>query len=284
MFPGYPASDMRVEIIEGELYIDEIKANQRRIGPLACCINGPHANPTTKIQNAFRWIIGCNHHRRPAVEEAAPQVMVHSIAVKEVPVIGNWIGRLSWRVIVVFVTTLVYKLVLFSPGLCRGKGGTNAHVKKSLGGIANIEGYEASRSWDEEDEGIKRVEIVWKPCRKEAYLWCGWNGTTVGQNHTIAHDNKTTFSSERASFVLSLNPPTTWVITDSSAFVYSINNTPLRPSPRQRCNDSQFHFNLINCPIGRTMMRLRWRQYSNVRLSQPGVLHPFLILCPQSHD
>lgn len=83
MFPGYPASDMRVEIIEGELYIDEIKANQRRIGPLARCINGPHANPTTEIQNPFRWIIGCNHHRRPAVEEAAPQVMVHSIADRE---------------------------------------------------------------------------------------------------------------------------------------------------------------------------------------------------------
>lgn len=44
MFPGYPVSDMRVEIIEGELYIDEIKANQCRIGPLARCINGPHAN------------------------------------------------------------------------------------------------------------------------------------------------------------------------------------------------------------------------------------------------
>jgi hypothetical protein len=39
---------------------------------------------------------------------------------------------------VVFVTTLVYKLVLFSPGLCRGKGGTNAHVKKSLGDIAGM--------------------------------------------------------------------------------------------------------------------------------------------------
>jgi hypothetical protein len=60
------------------------------------------------------------------------------LPVKEILVIGNWIGRLSWRVIVVFATTLVYKLVLFSPGLCRGKGGTNAHVKKkSLGGIAN---------------------------------------------------------------------------------------------------------------------------------------------------
>lgn len=82
-------------------------------------------------------------------------VELRELPVKEVPVIGNWVGRLSWRVIVVFVTTLVYKLVLFSPGLCRGKGGTNAHEKKSLGGIANIEGYEASRSWDEEDERIK---------------------------------------------------------------------------------------------------------------------------------
>jgi hypothetical protein len=44
MFPGYPASDVRFEIIERELYIDEIKANQRRIGPLARCINGPRAN------------------------------------------------------------------------------------------------------------------------------------------------------------------------------------------------------------------------------------------------
>jgi hypothetical protein len=79
----------------------------------------------------------------------------------------------------VFVTTLVYKLVLFSPRLCRGKGGTNAHVKKSLGGIANNEGYEASRSWDEEDERIKRVEIV-----SEGSLLVVWNYTTVGQNHT----------------------------------------------------------------------------------------------------
>ena len=38
----------------------------------------------------------------------------------------------------VFATTLVYKLVLFSPGLRRGKGGTNAHVKESLGDIANM--------------------------------------------------------------------------------------------------------------------------------------------------
>jgi hypothetical protein len=123
------------------------------------------AYPTTEIQNPFWWIIGCHHHRRPAVEEASPQVMVNSIAdrerfrrpaervlvefrespVKEVPVIGNWIGRLSCRVIMVLVTTLVYKLVLFSPGLCRRKGGTNAHVETSLGGIANNEGYEASK-------------------------------------------------------------------------------------------------------------------------------------------
>ena len=44
MFPGYPTSDVRFEIIERELYVDEIKANQRRIGPLARCINGPRAN------------------------------------------------------------------------------------------------------------------------------------------------------------------------------------------------------------------------------------------------
>jgi hypothetical protein len=44
MFPGYPASDVRLKIIERELYIDEIKANQGRIGPLARCINGPRAN------------------------------------------------------------------------------------------------------------------------------------------------------------------------------------------------------------------------------------------------
>lgn len=124
----------------------------------------------------------------------------------------------------VFVTTLVYKLVLFSPRLCRGKGGTNAHVKKSLGGIANNEGYEASRSWDEEDERIKRVEIV-----SEGSLLVVWNYTTVGQNHTIAHDN-TTFSSERAtlylqSLVLSFKSPTTWLITNSSA--WSIQSTTL---------------------------------------------------------
>jgi len=44
MFPGYPASDMRLEIFEGELHIDEIKANQRCIGPLPRCINSPHAD------------------------------------------------------------------------------------------------------------------------------------------------------------------------------------------------------------------------------------------------
>jgi hypothetical protein len=126
---------------------------------------------------------------------------------------------------VVFVTTLVYKLVLFSPRLCRGKGGTNAHVKKSLGGIANNEGYEASRSWDEEDERIKRVEIV-----SEGSLLVVWNYTTVGQNHTIVHDNNTTFSSEHAtlslqSLVLSFKSPTTWLITNSPA--WSIQSTTL---------------------------------------------------------
>lgn len=39
----------------------------------------------------------------------------------------------------VLVTTLVYKLVLFSPGLCHGMGGTNTHVEK--GGRRNARGY-----------------------------------------------------------------------------------------------------------------------------------------------
>jgi hypothetical protein len=165
MFPGYPAGDVRLEIIERELYIDEIKANQGRIGPLACCIDSPRANlysssnlgeisqnytyPTTKIQNPFRRIIGCNHHCRLAIKKASPEVMVHSITdkegvrwdllefreeipVKDVPVIGNRIWCLSWRVVVVFATTLFYKLVLLSPGLCHGKGGSDAHVKKRV--------------------------------------------------------------------------------------------------------------------------------------------------------
>jgi hypothetical protein len=98
MFPGYPASDVRLEIIERELYIDEIKANQGRIGPLACCINSPRANlygssdlgeislnytyPTAKIQNSSRRIIRCNHHCWLAIKKASPEVMVHSIAEK----------------------------------------------------------------------------------------------------------------------------------------------------------------------------------------------------------
>jgi hypothetical protein len=80
------------------------------------------------------------------------------LPVKEVPVIGNWVGRLSRRVIVVFATTLVYKLVLFSPGLCRGKGGTNAHVKKSLGGIAN------TKDMKHQSRGTKKAQVLkgWK--------------------------------------------------------------------------------------------------------------------------
>jgi hypothetical protein len=132
MFPGYPASDVRLKIIERELYIDEIKANQGRIGPLARCINGPRANPTTEIQNPFGRIIGCNHHCWLAIKKASPKVMVHGITVKDVPVIGNRIRCLSWGVVVVFATTLGYKLVLLSPGLCHGKGGSNAHVKKRV--------------------------------------------------------------------------------------------------------------------------------------------------------
>ena len=61
------------------------------------------------------------------------------IPVKDVPVIGNRIRRLSWWIVVMFATTLVHKLVLFSPGLCHGKGGTKAHGKKRVG--RNARGY-----------------------------------------------------------------------------------------------------------------------------------------------
>lgn len=87
--------------------------------------------------------------------------------------------------------------------------------------------YEASRSWDEEGEGIKRVEIVsYGNC---VGLWCGT--ATVGQNHTIAHDNNTTFASERATFyleslVLSFKSPTTWVVTNGSARSIQSNISP----------------------------------------------------------
>jgi hypothetical protein len=69
MFPGYPAGDVRLEMIERELYIDEIKANQRCIGPLARCINGPHANlygSSEEISQNYMMDIPHNRDPEPA--------------------------------------------------------------------------------------------------------------------------------------------------------------------------------------------------------------------------
>ena len=44
IFPGYSATKVRFETIDGELHVDEIKANESRIGPFACSVNSPHAN------------------------------------------------------------------------------------------------------------------------------------------------------------------------------------------------------------------------------------------------
>jgi len=107
---------------------------------------------TTEIQHALGRIIGGDHHRRPAVEEVSPQVVIGSVTarevgmylgtrttrasrnspVKDITVIGNWIGRLSWWVVVVFATTLDYKLVLFPTWFCNGKGRTSAHESESV--------------------------------------------------------------------------------------------------------------------------------------------------------
>ena len=55
------------------------------------------------------------------------------LPVKDVTVIGNWIRRLSWWIVVVFATTLVYKLVLFSGAwFCNGKGRTSAHESERV--------------------------------------------------------------------------------------------------------------------------------------------------------
>lgn len=108
--------------------------------------------PTTEIQHASGRIVGGDHHRRPAVEEVSPQVVIGSVTasegamylglrttrasgnlpVKDVTVIGNWIGRLSWWVVVVFATTLGYKLVLFPTWFCKWKGRTSAHESESV--------------------------------------------------------------------------------------------------------------------------------------------------------
>jgi hypothetical protein len=44
MFPSYPTSNMRFEMVKRELYVDKIKANKCGIWPLARCVNGPHAD------------------------------------------------------------------------------------------------------------------------------------------------------------------------------------------------------------------------------------------------
>ena len=89
MFPTYSASDMRFDMFERELHVDKIKANECRIGPLARCVDSPHANlhdsfrwtpwkyvsttyPTTEVQHALGRVVGRDHHRRPAVEEVSP--------------------------------------------------------------------------------------------------------------------------------------------------------------------------------------------------------------------
>ena len=98
----------------------------------------------------------------------------------------------------VFTTTLVYKLVLFSPGLCRGKGGTNAHVKKkSLGVLLILKDMKHQGRGTKETKGLKGYGNV--VGRKPA---CGVELHYSGQNHTTSHNNNTTFSSERATFYL----------------------------------------------------------------------------------
>jgi len=44
IFPGYSPTDVRFEMIDGELHVDKIKANESRIGPFARSVNSPHAN------------------------------------------------------------------------------------------------------------------------------------------------------------------------------------------------------------------------------------------------
>ncbi len=76
-----------------------------------------------------------------------------------------------------------------------------------------------------------------------------------------------------------------WMITDGPA--WSIQPTALQYAAMARyenvCaqikhrtyfihSDSRFHFTLIR-PSGRTMMQLRWRQYSNIRASLVFLIH-----------
>jgi len=108
--------------------------------------------PTTEVQHALGRIIGSDHHRRPAVEKVSPQVVIRRVTareggmhlgmrtprasgnlpVKDITVIGNWVGRLSWWVVMVFATTFFYKLVLFPTWFCNGKGRTSAHESESV--------------------------------------------------------------------------------------------------------------------------------------------------------
>jgi hypothetical protein len=103
--------------------------------------------PTTEIQHALGRIIGREHHRWPAIEKVSPQVVIRGVTaregvmylgdendsnqrnspIKDVTVIGNWIRGLPWWIVVVFATTLVYKLVLFPTWFCNGMGRTSAH-------------------------------------------------------------------------------------------------------------------------------------------------------------
>jgi hypothetical protein len=123
-------------------------------------------------------------------------------------------------------------------------------------------------------KGLNSTETV-----SEGSLLVVWNCTTVGQNHTISHDNNTTFS-ERATFYLeslplSFKSPTTWLITNSSA--WSIQSTTLQHAAwlcYARKSSMELTLSIVvalyrqsvplyphlSKPSGRTMMRLRWRQ------------------------
>ena len=97
-------------------------------------------------------MIGRDHHRRPAVEKVPPQVVIRGVTaregviclvmrttwasrklpVKDVAVIRNWVWCLSWWIVMVFTTLLVYKLVLFPTWLCNRKDRASAHESESV--------------------------------------------------------------------------------------------------------------------------------------------------------
>jgi hypothetical protein len=87
-------------MVERELHVDNIKTNECRIRPPACGVNSPHANlhdsfrwtlwkyvstthPTTEVQHALGRVVGCDHHRRPAVEKVSPQVVIRGVTARE---------------------------------------------------------------------------------------------------------------------------------------------------------------------------------------------------------